>query len=100
MAAINLTGYDEGVITIVNQVISISYATFLVLPALLLNLLCLLSLLFSRNVDINIRVLIINIFVSTLLGLLVVFLSHPAEVNKTIEDTSKTCMIALSAVFQ
>jgi hypothetical protein len=102
MAAINLTGFDEGVITVVNPAISVSYFAFLVLPALLLALLCVVALLLSRIIDTNIRVLLINIFatdLTTLLGNLVVFLSHPAEVSKNMEDTSYSCKFAFSAIF-
>jgi hypothetical protein len=73
----------------------------LVLPALLLDLLCVLALLFSRTIDTKIRVLLGNIFaadVMTLFGDLVIFLSHPVEVNKHM-DTSHSCEFGFSAVF-
>ena len=99
--AINLTSFDDSVIYIINPAVSISYFVFLCLPAIILFLLCVVALLLTKTININLRVILLNVFaaeISLLLGVTVLFLGHPARVQDE-ETVNYSCNFLLSAIF-
>lgn len=99
--AVNFSGLDDSVIFIVNPIVSVSYFALLVFPTLLLIFLCVLALLFANAINVNIRILLLNIFAAEaaqLLGPLVLFLGHPARVND-MESINYSCNFVFSAIF-
>ncbi len=58
----NLTGIDEGLYFIVSSVANVALFTIFALTPLLLCLLCALALVFATDINLKIRVLLVNIF--------------------------------------
>lgn len=99
--AFNLTGFDDSLVFQVYPAIHVSYFAVLCLPALILSSLCIVALFFAEAVDINIRIILINIFaaeLTQLVGTIVLFLGHPARVDDE-ETIDYSCNFFYSAVF-
>ena len=99
--AFNLTGVDEGVYFKVSTFINASLFSFLVLPPFLLCLLCVLALIFATDLNIKIRVVIINIFAAEVCGWLsytVFYLGFPPRILQLEGDYSCNNFIGLSIV--
>ena len=98
--SINLTGFDDSVIFVINPTLHVSFV-FLCLPALLLFTLCVIALLLTKSFDINLRVILVNVFaadISVLIGSSVLFLGHPARLKDEL-DVNYSCNFTLSAIF-
>ena len=79
----NLTGVDEGVYFVVSSVVSVCMFSFVVLPALILCLLCVLALIFVKDIKRKITILLINIFAAELcnwFSYTIYYLGFPARI--------------------
>lgn len=97
--ALNLTGIDESLYYSVNSAVNVGIFLFVVLPALLLCLLCVVALLFADSINWKIRVLIINTLAGEIclwLALTILFLGYPA---RQLVQNDFSCKLLLSMLF-
>ena len=96
--AFNLTGIDVDLYFAVNTTVSILVFGLIVLPALILNVLCVLALLLARDLVWQVKMLLINIFaveICSWLGQAILFVGFPVRQSLELE-ADPACGVAVS----
>ena len=89
--AFNLTGIDEDVYFVVSLVTNVSLFSVFVLPSLTLCLVCVLALILATEINLKIRVLLLNILLAEILNLLdyaIFYLGFPSRIAELAGDYS------------
>lgn len=97
--SINLSGMSDDVVYGVNPAIHTVYFAALCLPAFFLFLFSILALLRAKTMNINLRIILLSVFIaelSQILGYMVLFLGHPFRVEQD-GSRSQSCNFAMSA---
>ena len=98
--SVNFTGLDDHVTFVINPAIHVSL--FVVdLPVFVLITLTVIAVLLTKDLNINLRIIFLNVFaadISTLIGAGIVSLSNPFRVHNE-SEVDYTCALASSAIF-
>ena len=94
--AFNLSEADLKLFFDANTAVSISIFTVLVLPPFLLCLLCVLALVFAKEINIKIRLLLINIFTAEALNWFCFFILYLGWPARFINEEVASCQLFIS----
>ncbi len=94
----NISGLDEDLYFAVNTAVNVAVSFIVVLPPMILCLLCVLALVFATDINLKIRVLLINVFVIEIiswLSYLMRYLLFPVQA-RILTDNTFLCSIIFS----
>ena len=97
----NITGFKPDVFAAFNSAINIGVFLTLTAPKLVLNVLCIVALLFAKTLNRKIKVTLINIFVAETvfsIGLSVKYIGYPIRVSN-VDASGISCEIRLGFLF-
>ena len=94
--AFNLSNVDLKLLFDANTAATISMFTLLVLPPFLLCLLCMLALVFAKEINLKIRLLLINIFTAEVLNWFSFFILYLGWSARFINEEDTSCQLFIS----